>query len=496
MEITMIKTDLIKPSKDNRRAEADIGYLSSVGEVGIINPIQVVKAGKNGYRVVAGSRRLASAVHFGLEEVPCVVMGSKGAVAVQAAENFDRKPLNPLDEADMIVRLRNDGVADPVIQDWLHISRRDLNRRLLLLDLCDEAKEGLRDGKLCIGSALELATIRDAADQSMAYQRFDNNSRQNPRGARVMVRYSAQYLGNLPQDFLDYVASDGRICAKCQYASGCSDDYSLFAEGDEMRCHDMACFRVRLNEYREMRKLTATPPPNCVRVWNYRGHEDDYTLVIDDDGDAEYYEEKAEVGKACSSDKTLPCRKAHNKAMKTLNPILTEIARLTVEKLKERYISLYRDDIPDMCLEQGLIDRMASRVCSDLYHEGAVAMGKLLGHEGDFSERLSHVWNGLYVTGRYRPEPKKEVTPDDVADAFAWSALIVRLGKYNWDGVYLPKAVAGGGYPAVIDRDNPLILLARDVVPEWDGGDLCARWCKAWEDYVSEQKSLGNSNVK
>lgn len=500
MEITMIKTKMIKPSKDNRKAEEDIGYLASVGRVGIINPIQVTRF-RNGYRVVAGNRRLASAVRFGLEEVPCVIMGAKESVSVQAAENFDRKPLNPLDEADMIVKLRDDGVADPVIQDWLHISQRDFNRRLLLLDLCDEAKDDLRNGTLCMGSALELATIKDPLDQSEAYKSFHDDEKLNHREAKSAVERTVKYLGYCPQGFLEYVASDGRACTKCRYASGCSDDYSLFPEGGRKYCHDAGCFRNRLDEYREVRRLSATPPPNCVQVYSneYDGHEDDFIQVIDDDGWCRYYREKSETeandGVPGSSDKTLPSRKAHNKAMKTLNPILTEIARLTVEKLKVRYVSLCRDELAYLPMERDLTDRMAAYVCSELYHESALTMGKLIGYEGDFPERLRHVWAGVYGTNPYRSDPK-EPTPDELDESYAWASLIVRCGKSGWDGAYLSKAVAGGGYPRIIRQDNWLVLLARDVVPEWDVCDLHGKWFKAWEDYVCEQKSLGNPNTK
>lgn len=497
--IVMIDVSKIKPSTDNRQTEDDIGYLPSVGQVGIINPIQVTKTNKTGYRVVAGNRRLASAVHFGLAEVPCIIMGAKDSLSIQAAENFDRKPLNPLDEADMIIRLRNDGVADTVIQDWLHINQRDFNRRLLLLDLCEEAKEDLRSGTLCLASALELATLKSKADQSRAYKNFGTSDKQSVHEAKQMVECIAQGLGSLPPAFLEYQDSNNRVCKRCQYASGCSDDYSLFPEEDNRYCHDLQCFRDRLEEYKKAKNLPKSPPNNCERVWCCeKGHEEEYIQYITDEGYTQYYKETptADTSKRTSSiDKTLPSRKAHNKALKVLNPILTEIAQLVITKLEVRYVSLYRDELSDMRFEQDLIDRMAAYVCSELSHDSAVMIGKLLGYDGDMQHRLWHVWTDMYGQNPYR-STREEVTPEDIANSFAWAAMAVRIGKYNFDEVFLSKALSGSGEPKIIRKDNPLISLARDVVPEWDSSDVYSRWCKAWEDYVSEQQALKNSNIK
>jgi ParB-like partition proteins len=72
---------------------------ASINEVGLLHPVIVQRDG-DGYRLVAGYRRLLAAARAGKTEIPALVLsGPADALQVQLAENLQREDLNPLERA-------------------------------------------------------------------------------------------------------------------------------------------------------------------------------------------------------------------------------------------------------------------------------------------------------------------------------------------------------------------------------------------------------------
>lgn len=108
--IQQIALDLIFTRKDARKLDdaAVRGLVSSISEVGIINPLRVRPVIRHvggvetdAYEVTAGAHRLKAARKIGLETVPCIVADDDDLHAELAMidENWARADLTPADRA-------------------------------------------------------------------------------------------------------------------------------------------------------------------------------------------------------------------------------------------------------------------------------------------------------------------------------------------------------------------------------------------------------------
>jgi ParB family chromosome partitioning protein len=79
----------------------------SIHAQGIIQPIIVREIGYNRYEIIAGERRWRAGQLAGLAEVPVVIkdIEDRAAMAIALIENIQREDLNPLEEAEALLRL-------------------------------------------------------------------------------------------------------------------------------------------------------------------------------------------------------------------------------------------------------------------------------------------------------------------------------------------------------------------------------------------------------
>ncbi len=79
----------------------------SIRAQGIIQPIIVREIGYNRYEIIAGERRWRAGQLAGLAEVPVVIkdIEDRAAMAIALIENIQREDLNPLEEAEALLRL-------------------------------------------------------------------------------------------------------------------------------------------------------------------------------------------------------------------------------------------------------------------------------------------------------------------------------------------------------------------------------------------------------
>ena len=135
----------------------------SMKEAGVLQPLLVVEA-EGRYRIVAGERRFRAARLAGLTEVPCIVRTFTPEEQMEAAliENIQREDLNPMEEAAAIHQLmENCGYTQEQAAKRLGKSRPALANLLRLLNLPEEIRQLVRQGKLSSGHARVLAGIAD-----------------------------------------------------------------------------------------------------------------------------------------------------------------------------------------------------------------------------------------------------------------------------------------------------------------------------------------------
>ena len=86
------------------------GLAQSIDEVGIINPIQVIKLEEEGkFAVVNGERRLRAAQKLGLEKIPCIILtNNERTELISVIDNIQREDLHPVELADAFSSLSTD----------------------------------------------------------------------------------------------------------------------------------------------------------------------------------------------------------------------------------------------------------------------------------------------------------------------------------------------------------------------------------------------------
>jgi ParB family chromosome partitioning protein len=135
----------------------------SIAEKGVLQPV-IVRRHAGQFQLVAGERRWRAAKLAGLEVVPAVVMRVSDSEALEIAliENLQREDLNAVDEArgyrELLMRfnLTHEDLAKRIGK-----SRVSITNSLRLLNLPDEVKRGLEEGKITVGHARAVLGIED-----------------------------------------------------------------------------------------------------------------------------------------------------------------------------------------------------------------------------------------------------------------------------------------------------------------------------------------------
>ena len=171
--ITQAEISSIKPSRFQARKNIppeSIKELSdSIKTQGVIQPLIVRKLAK-GYELVAGERRLRASKLAGLNTVPVLIRedSEESALTVGLIENLQREDLNPLEEAEGILRLQKEfGLTQQSMGEALGKSRSAIANSLRLLQLSKPIQTMLFDGRLTMGHARALLSLPPAYQEQI-----------------------------------------------------------------------------------------------------------------------------------------------------------------------------------------------------------------------------------------------------------------------------------------------------------------------------------------
>jgi ParB family chromosome partitioning protein len=190
----------IRPGKYQPRRHFDDAALeelaASIKTQGLIQPIVVRDAGRGQYELIAGERRWRAAQKAGLAQIPAVVrdIPAQSALAVALIENIQREELTALEEAQALRRLIDEfKLSQQQAADAVGRSRAAVANLLRLLDLPEEIRDLLDEGRIEMGHARALLTLpapraialaEKAADQEWSVRELEQAVRlaQLPKG--------------------------------------------------------------------------------------------------------------------------------------------------------------------------------------------------------------------------------------------------------------------------------------------------------------------------
>ncbi len=137
--------------------------VESVRQHGILQPV-VVSETLDGYRLIAGERRVRAAELAGLERIPAIVRSADGHAQLELAlvENLQRADLAPLEEAAAFRRLVDEfGLTQEDVAVRMGRSRSSVANTIRLLDLAEPVRAALAEGRITEGHARALGGLEE-----------------------------------------------------------------------------------------------------------------------------------------------------------------------------------------------------------------------------------------------------------------------------------------------------------------------------------------------
>lgn len=167
--ISMVAIEEIRANQLQPRRDFDDVALKELAQSiqlnGIIQPLLVRKAAKDGYELIAGERRLRAAKLAGLKQVPIVIRRSTDRESLELAliENIQRQNLNCIDEALAYFQLIQDfSLTQEEVAEKVGKDRATVSNYLRLLRLPEVVIDDLKRGVLTFGHGKALLGLEDA----------------------------------------------------------------------------------------------------------------------------------------------------------------------------------------------------------------------------------------------------------------------------------------------------------------------------------------------
>ncbi|MEU7584179.1 ParB/RepB/Spo0J family partition protein [Streptomyces sp. NPDC041068] len=171
--------DSIKPNPRQPREVFDEDALAelvtSIKEVGLLQPVVVRQLGPARYELIMGERRWRACREAGLERIPAIVRATEDEKLLLDAllENLHRAQLNPLEEAAAYDQLLKDfNCTHDQLADRIGRSRPQVSNTLRLLKLSPAVQRRVAAGVLSAGHARALLSVEDSEEQDRLAHRI------------------------------------------------------------------------------------------------------------------------------------------------------------------------------------------------------------------------------------------------------------------------------------------------------------------------------------
>ncbi|MFH8472216.1 ParB/RepB/Spo0J family partition protein [Streptomyces sp. NPDC018000] len=149
--------------------------VTSIKEVGLLQPVVVRKMGPERYELIMGERRWRACREAGLERIPAIVRATDDEKLLLDAllENLHRAQLNPLEEAAAYDQLLKDfKCTHDQLADRIGRSRPQVSNTLRLLRLSAPVQRRVAAGVLSAGHARALLSVDDSEEQDKLAHRI------------------------------------------------------------------------------------------------------------------------------------------------------------------------------------------------------------------------------------------------------------------------------------------------------------------------------------
>lgn len=266
---------------------------SSIQAQGVLQPI-LIRPTEDGFEVVAGFRRLQSAIKvLGPDyQMPILLRELTDAEAEAAAltENVNRANMSPAEEAISAAKVlgQSNGDRDEASKR-LGWSRSMLDKRLALMNCAPEVLTALTERKIQLGHAELLAAVTKEKQVAVLNKLLE---------APELVKVSdlKANLEQIMRPLADVIFDKGE-CARCPHNSG--NQRALFGEAvSDGNCTNASCYEAKTVEGLEVRRTELLNDFPRVQIVN---PGENFTVIrIVPDGNMGVGEDQAKACRACA----------------------------------------------------------------------------------------------------------------------------------------------------------------------------------------------------
>ncbi|MET9957990.1 ParB/RepB/Spo0J family partition protein [Streptomyces sp. NPDC006326] len=171
--------DAITPNPRQPREVFDEDALAelvtSIQEVGLLQPVVVRQSSPGRYELIMGERRWRACREAGLERIPAIIRATDDEKLLLDAllENLHRAQLNPLEEAAAYDQLLQDfNCTHDQLADRIGRSRPQVSNTLRLLKLSPSVQRRVAAGVLSAGHARALLSVEESEVQDRLAHRI------------------------------------------------------------------------------------------------------------------------------------------------------------------------------------------------------------------------------------------------------------------------------------------------------------------------------------
>ncbi len=197
----------IKPNPTQPRRDFDEERLeelaNSIRELGVIQPITLVRDGEN-YTIISGERRWRAAQVAGLRTIPAYVreVDDLKLHAMALVENLQREDLNPMEVSFGMLRLIEEcGITQDSLAQLVGMKRPTVANYLRLIKLSERVQSALKEELITMGHAKALVSIEEHDKQVVVLEKVLELSltvRQTEELARAMQQ--GTFVATTPQE--------------------------------------------------------------------------------------------------------------------------------------------------------------------------------------------------------------------------------------------------------------------------------------------------------
>ena len=149
--------------------------VTSIKNIGLIQPITIKKISKNKFQLISGERRLRAFKKLKIDKIPCYIRKANDQQSLEMAlvENIHRQDLDSIEIAISYKRLIEEiKITQEELSEKIGKKRSTITNYLRLLKLNPIIQSGIKDGFISMGHGRAMINIDDEKLQLSIYERI------------------------------------------------------------------------------------------------------------------------------------------------------------------------------------------------------------------------------------------------------------------------------------------------------------------------------------